>query len=112
MKKLGPKVLTICEHGNSRSVGLAYLLKHHSGQGVGPYEAIPIGVRRVSPDTFRMLIGWADNVILTDAALQHLLPDCGGKLLIWDVGADVYFRGIDQRLLDKYQAYLDAFPRN
>jgi hypothetical protein len=97
----GAKVLCLCTHGNSRSVCLAFLLK---GLGV---DALAAGVGLAGADTLKTLVDWAETVILASGpdapALLAKAPAAGGKLVVWDVGPDIYFRGFDERLLNQYR---------
>lgn len=106
----GQKILCLCSHGNSRSVALAYLLKEQH------YEAIALGINVSSELTIKMLAEWADHIILTVASLEVALlakvPGVVNKLLIWDVGEDVFFRGFDGKLLRFYRDQIDAPKRH
>jgi galactitol-specific phosphotransferase system IIB component len=96
------KVLTVCERGNSRSVALAYILKDHLH-----FDAIAVGIRTASINTFQMLCDWADKIILVDKVFVEEIPDqFHSKLVIYDVGPDRYFLGFSQELLLKYKEYL------
>lgn len=86
------KVLTICAHGNIRSVALAYLLKTIYG-----YDVLACGVEDTGEDTFLMLYNWADKVILLDPNLMGKvekklgfdpLNDYKDKFQFLDVGED------------------------
>jgi hypothetical protein len=98
----GRKVLCLCTHGNSRSVGLAFLLK---GEGC---DALAAGVGLAGADTLRTLVEWAEVVVLVAGpdvpALLAKAPAAEGKLVVWDVGPDNYFRGFDDRLLSQFKA--------
>lgn len=98
---IGNRILTICEYGNSRSVGLAFLLKTKYGR-----EAIACGILCTSPDTFDMLCNWADNIIITYAPIEGSINDkYKHKVLVWDVGHDRYFIPPVKELLDQYESY-------
>lgn len=97
------KILTICQRGNSRSVALSYLFKERWG-----HHSIAIGAEVTDPQTMTMLLTWCDRVIITDKRLlnEALFPEeHRHKLRVWDVGPDIYFRGYDDGLLEKYQNY-------
>lgn len=55
MKK---KILCICDHGNVRSVALAYLIKT-----IYKHETIAVGDKNITPKTMKMLKEWADLII-------------------------------------------------
>jgi len=78
------RILTVCEEGLNRSVAARWLLQHAG------HEVIPIGLNRTSTDTLNLLLDWADRVVVLDRRLLecHQLPV--EKLLLWDVGPDVY----------------------
>lgn len=95
----GKKVLCICERGNSRSVALAWLLKDRYG-----IDAIACGAMANSPETHEVLMNWADVIIVVDKNLVGEFP-YPQKLLVWDIGADRYFRGFDEGLIERYEEY-------
>lgn len=78
------RILCICEHGNVRSVALAYLIKTIYG-----HEAIAIGRKITSPETMRMLEKWADGVIEVD------------KLVGPDVWHDPFHHNLQHKLLKR-----------
>lgn len=93
------KILCICEHGNVRSVALAYLLKTIYG-----YDVLNCGLRENSEDTRKMLYEWADKIIALDKDIfifvdresEHL-----NKLYLLDVGKDIWFNPRDPELQHK-----------
>lgn len=96
------KILCVCEGGNSRSVTLALLLKDGLHQ-----DALSMGIRRNSEETKNMLYEWADKIILVAGKCESEIPDkFRDKLVIWDVGDDVYFGGSSRRLITKYKEYM------
>jgi len=58
-----------------------------------------------SDETFEMLYEWADFVVLTFDGLQSRIPCTGSKVMLWDVGGDRYFKGINQDLLAQFERY-------
>lgn len=76
------KVLCVCEHGNVRSVALAYLIKT-----IYKHEAIAVGEEDTSPETMEMLGNWADKVIY--------VPDLVGE----DVWHDPFNHNLQHKLL-------------
>lgn len=98
------KVLCVCEHGNSRSVALGWILKEHFGMNV-----LCCGTTENLQDeaTCTMLLNWADVVILVDERLTSSIPEqFHKKLLICHVGDDTYFRGYDRALLEQYAVFI------
>jgi len=96
------KVLCVCRNGNSRSVALAWLLKHKHGQ-----DALAMGLRKNSHETQALLYKWADLIILTASKYAEEIPEAfRAKLRVWDVGPDTYFQGFSQELLAQYEVYM------
>lgn len=71
------KFLCICEGGNVRSVGLAYILKQIHGQ-----DALAASWRFNSSATLRTLVEWADYIVL----MQPKFGDLLGTRLVDDLG--------------------------
>ena len=79
------KFITVCEGGNVRSVGLAYLLKVH-GQ-----DAIAMSWRFNNPETLGKMFNWADYIVIMQAKFkEHIAEIFHHKLLVVDVGEDRY----------------------
>lgn len=98
------KILTICEHGNSRSVCLAWLLKWKYKK-----DALACGIMEVSPETFAMLCSWAELIIVTDKRIIHpMLNIFKDKTIVFDVGPDRFFMGYPQELIDMYEKYISG----
>lgn len=96
------RFLCVCSAGNSRSVALAYVLKDGYGQ-----DALAMGVHKASEGTQRMLYNWADHVIVTTMEAMPMIPQQWmHKVVVCDVGADRYFRGFDQGLMETYVRFL------
>lgn len=101
---IGKKVLTICEYGNSRSVGAAYLLKQDWGR-----DALACGICVTSPETFEMLCNWADTIIVTFAPIEKDINEkFRHKVVVWDVGFDRYFVPPPEELLKQYREYYNS----
>ncbi len=102
------KVLCVCEKGNSRSVGCAFLLKkkYH-------VDALACGVVTASFGTLLMLCNWADLIIVMATRFKAMLPDSvQHKVLIIDVGTDRYFRGWRGDLLEQCDKVLDPYMKS
>ena len=105
------KVLCICEHGNVRSVALAYLIKTIYG-----HEAIAVGVKNISAHTDLMLTEWADKIIYLDGNIEidkgHKVKDVithpNEKTIILDVGEDIwhdpFHHNLQHKLLKKLKS--------
>lgn len=81
------KILVLCNHGNVRSVGLAYLIKTIYG-----HDVLSAGVEENSENTLEMLMRWADKIIcLTKESLNHASPTVFfEKSAFINVGKDVW----------------------
>jgi predicted protein tyrosine phosphatase len=79
------KVLTICQGGQVRSVGLKYILTYKYN-----HEALACGVQSNTPDTISMLCGWADAIVILQKEFIQFVPaeHRNGKLFCYDVGPD------------------------
>ena len=98
----GRKVLAICERGNSRSVALGWLLKDFYRA-----DCLCAGAGANTTETFRVLMDWAETIIVVDARLMAGVPDeWRPKVLLCDVGSDRFFRGFDEGLLARYVDFL------
>lgn len=97
------KILTVCERGNSRSVALAWILKDHMN-----LNAIAMGIRAADEETKEMLYKWADKIILVAGDFKDEIPEeFRGKLKVWDVGPDRFFRGFEPELLQTYADFIN-----
>lgn len=94
------KYLCVCDGGNVRSVGMAYVLKHEFGQGRN--EAIAVGRGNSSIDTLAMLCEWADVIVIME---PHMKVDIGlkykDKVRCVDVGPDRYGVYVHPELLQQ-----------
>ena len=93
------KILCVCEHGNVRSVALAYLLKTIYG-----YDVLACGVRETSDETKKMLWNWADKVIALQDGLLEQMPrttEDFKKGYVLDVGDDIWHDPYAQELIHK-----------
>ena len=99
--KRAKRILTVCEGGNVRSVGLAYALKSH---GV---DAIAASWRFNTKHTLNMLYRWADYiVVLQDEMKQHIPKMYQKKLRVMDVGPDRYGSAFHPELQGHFHAYM------
>jgi predicted protein tyrosine phosphatase len=103
------KVLCICEHGNVRSVALAYLIKTIYG-----HDALACGMRETGDDTKSMLLKWAEIVIVLDEQISLDLMKwkdehkCHRPQYLLDVGPDVWHDARHQELQHKLLKELNA----
>ena len=99
------RVLCVCRGGNSRSVGLAYILKYCWG-----HDALACGVEGNDPNTIRMLCEWADHIICMRPEFKEKIPlKYHGKIEVLDVGSDRYFQPHPD-LLDQAMKFVQAHP--
>jgi cephalosporin hydroxylase len=95
------KMLAICEGGNVRSVGLAYVLKDH-GQ-----DAVAAGWRFSSPETLAMLCAWADRIFVMQGEFADRVPlEHRPKVVVADVGPDRYGTPFHPELIETFGAWV------
>lgn len=93
------KILCICEHGNVRSVALAYLIKT-----IYTHEAISIGSKNTSESTMFILYEWADKIIFLDKNLFNKYTKLEKKVYnmqLLDVGEDIWHDPYHPNLIHK-----------
>ena len=98
------KILCICEQGNTRSVGLAYILKTLFNQ-----DAIAIGYKKVGEETLATMYNWADKVVIFDENF-HILNDEPTKIIRFNVGQDVWWNFKHQELVHRLYRELSKHP--
>jgi hypothetical protein len=101
------KILCVCEHGNVRSVALAYLLKTLFNQ-----EAIAVGIRDVSDNTMAMLEKWSDYVVFVnkDVAYMSKVNLDREDVIVFNVGKDIWFTPKHEELVHKLYRELSKHP--
>ena len=88
------KILCMCQGGNSRSVGAAFLFKY--GFGI---DALACSWEKNSPATIEMLCKWANHVCILERNMMEYVPsEFQAKVWVLDVGPDVWLNGLDRRL--------------
>ena len=96
------KVLTMCQGGNSRSVAAGFLLKYKYN-----IDAIACSWEKNSPSTLKMLMEWADKIIVMQEHMrQYVLPEYQQKIIVIDVGPDIWCNGLHTELLQKVDSHL------
>ena len=96
------KVVTVCGRGNVRSAALAWELK--DGHGI---PAIPIGCNIAYQGAAQALYQWADCIVaMAQPVVPHIPEDFKGKMLLCDVGEDVYGNPRHEVLLAKCRAFI------
>ncbi|MCR4324161.1 MAG: hypothetical protein NUV69_00530 [Candidatus Curtissbacteria bacterium] len=97
-------ILCVCEHGNNRSVTMAWLLKYVEG-----FETLTAGLKYHSPETLRMLFEWADVITVPEERLLSLIPEeYKSKVKFYDIGPDKYPRPHNKDLLARARALFEA----
>lgn len=86
------KVVTLCQGGNVRSVGLKYILSYKYR-----HDVIPCGWESNTAETRKMLFEWADKIVIMQPQMKQYVPeefykDKNGeqKIFCYDVGEDVF----------------------
>lgn len=95
------KILVLCNHGNVRSVGLAYLIKT-----IYKHEAIAAGVEDLSADTLLYLAKWADKIITLTPEAMKTMEGYTDKLGNLYVGEDIWHNPFAQELQHKLLKHL------
>lgn len=96
------KMLTMCQGGNSRSVGCGYLLKYRYG-----IDTIACGWEKNSPETIKMLCEWANHIIVMEEAFKQYVPEkFHAKLSVMDVGPDKWCNSLHPDLLETLEPML------
>ena len=99
----GKKFLCICQGGNSRSVALSFVIKYGT-----KHEALAASWEKNSPETFKMLFEWADNIFVLQEKFRRYVPvELWKKLLVLDVGEDRWCNGLHPELLKLCQYLLE-----
>jgi hypothetical protein len=90
------KVLCLCGYGNVRSSCLARQLKDWYNQ-----DALAAGIVANSPETLRMLVSWADVILLAcELKIQDYIWDCPlGKVRDFNPGPDKWQTPSNQDLV-------------
>ena len=95
------RVLVVCQKGNSRSVGMANLLKQCGA------DALAAGSQTSSYSTLCMLYEWAEVIIVMSQRFAELVPeDRRWKVLVCEVGTDTYARPLSVRLVHQCVSFL------
>ncbi len=86
------KVVTVCQGGQVRSVGLKYVLRYTYG-----HDVLACGWEGNTAETREMLFKWADYIVIMEPHFEQYIPeehkvksDGSRKLFCYDVGADNY----------------------
>jgi predicted protein tyrosine phosphatase len=80
------RFLVVCDGGNVRSHGMAFVLKHYHNQ-----EAVAVGRKFLSPESMWMFCMWADWIVIMETHMQESIPEeFHAKTLAADVGPDRY----------------------
>lgn len=97
-------ILCVCEHGNNRSVTMAFLLKY-----VDNFETLTAGLAYHTPETLKMLFEWADVITVPEDKLLELIPaEYKSKVKFYDIGPDVYPRPFNKILFGKAKKIMEA----
>jgi|26BtaG_2_1085354.scaffolds.fasta_scaffold01759_5 hypothetical protein len=96
------KILCLGRKGDVRSAALAWLLKQKG------YDAIAVGMRCMGKDTRKMMLDWADLIILLHAKCEEgVAKGYLHKLKSWGVGRwQPYFQGFNEHLINKLNIHI------
>lgn len=97
-------ILCVCEHGNNRSVTMAWLLKY-----VENFETLTAGLEYHTPETLKMLYEWADVITVPEEKLLALIPEeYKQKVKFYNIGEDIYPRPFNKELLARARELMEA----
>lgn len=95
------KILCLGRKGDSRSVALAWLLKQLG------HDAIAVGMRCMGRDTRKMMLDWAEMIILLHEKCGEGVPqEYWSKLKMWPIERDVWFKQPDKDLIDILRTHM------
>ena len=78
------RFLCLCSGAVSRSVAMARALKYEAGK-----DALAAAVDKNSPETLKLLFGWADKIVAMHQDFAGRVPEAyRDKLVVVDVGED------------------------
>lgn len=89
-------VLCLCNHGNTRSVALAYLIKT-----IYKHDVLTGGVEENSDETLKMLFNWSDKIIALTPEAKNKVVELGWDAESLYVGDDVWHNPFAQELQHK-----------
>jgi len=96
-------ILCVCEHGNNRSVTMAWVLKY-----VENFETLTAGLGYHTPETLKMLFEWADVITVPEEKLLALIPEeYKSKIKFYNIGEDIYPRPFNEKLVAKIKQLMD-----
>lgn len=99
----GKHILCVCEHGNNRSVTMAWLLKY-----VENFETLTAGLLYHTPKTLEMLFEWADVITVPEQKLLNLIPEkYKSKIKFYNIGPDNYPRPFNKHLVKKARELME-----
>lgn len=97
-------ILCVCEHGNNRSVTMAWLLKY-----VSNFETLTAGLAYHTPETLKMLFDWADVITVPEEKLLAMIPEgYRHKVKFYNIGPDIYKRPHNPELLAKARELMEV----
>lgn len=104
------KIVTMCQGGQVRSVGLKFRLTYKHG-----HEVIACGWQSNTPETRAMLFKWADYIIIMQQGMDvhipkefHTTVDGRRKLFCFDVGPDNFGNPFHPRLQQMLDGMINA----
>lgn len=95
------KVLCLGRKGDSRSACLAWMLKQLG------HDAIAVGMRCMGKDTRIMMLDWADIIVLLhEKCGEGVAREYWGKLKMWPIDKDIWFKGFDPGLVEILKTHM------
>lgn len=95
------KILCIGRKGDNRSVALAWLLKQKG------HDAIAVGMRRMGRDTRKMMLNWADLIIVIHAKCCEGVPkEYRHKMKKWTIPYSEAYPATNKDMLELLEALI------
>jgi predicted protein tyrosine phosphatase len=90
----------VCQGGNSRSVGAAYVFKSRG------HAAVAIGHSHAGEGLMELLCTWADLIVVMEPSICQFVPArFHDKAKVCNVGTDTYFLGYKQELMTQVEKF-------
>lgn len=100
------KIAVFCKGGICRSAAMSNVLKTYG------HDVLVAGLGYNAPETIQMLSDWADRIVVMQQELAQLVPMSGrGKMVIADVGPDVWENSADPDLVARCRVIADEWAR-
>lgn len=102
------KTLVVCSAGIARSHAMNRHLKT-----AYDFDSVAAGVHRNGPELLRLLSTWADRIVVMEKGFEKELPEqARGKVVVTDVGLDVWGDPSHEDLVRRVQVMAEAWEKD